>query len=112
MGYGTGTRWDLKKCSITEVEDDAGVMELGGASTQIAFVPEGSPLANKFPVTIGGVEYPLYVHSYLYYGQEYSFIWSVQHLVMEQPDQTTIDHPCLLTGKSSFILEAPFTNTD
>ncbi len=44
--------------------DSVGILEMGGASTQIAFVPDTSVLADKFPVTLGGVRYPLYVHRY------------------------------------------------
>ncbi len=45
--------------------ESVGVLEMGGASTQIAFVPDSSVLADKFPVTLGGVRYPLYVHRYV-----------------------------------------------
>lgn len=31
-----------------------GILELGGASTQIAFAPSGNILADKFPVLISG----------------------------------------------------------
>ena len=63
--------------------------EIGGASTQIAFVPEEVPLSGHFPLHIVGanndvVDYDLYVHSYLQYGQNmlydnieniYSRVW-------------------------------------
>ena len=47
---------------VVDTMDSVGILEMGGASTQIAFVPDTSVLADKFPVTLGGVRYPLYVH--------------------------------------------------
>lgn len=82
-----------------EVEESVGILELGGASTQIAFIPSGSLLANKFLVTVGGVEYPLYVHSYLYYGQNYVKKWAMEYLAREKPRDTAIAHPCILQGE-------------
>ena len=49
---------------LSAVETSAGLLEMGGASAQIAFLPEGDPLANMFPVTLNGVHYKLYAHSY------------------------------------------------
>lgn len=91
----------------------AGVLEMGGASTQIAFQPKGcmtnilptlshicpgSILANKFPVRIAGTTYPLYVHSYLYYGQNYASKWVRETLAEQNKGQSTIDNPCMLKG--------------
>jgi hypothetical protein len=72
-----------------------GVMEMGGASLQIAFQPEGSILADKFPVKVGGRNYPVYVHSFLYYGQNYADLWVKQYLYSEM--QAT-ENPCMLKG--------------
>ncbi|KFP13855.1 Ectonucleoside triphosphate diphosphohydrolase 8, partial [Egretta garzetta] len=48
-----------------------GALDLGGASTQISFMPEGSVTnwseASKF--TLYGYNYSIYTHSYLCYGQ-------------------------------------------
>jgi len=81
----------------------SGVFEMGGASTQIAFVPEGNILADKFPVLIGGKRYPLYVHSYLYYGQNVLDSRLKQLLVADQSSSSSatqeIVHPCMLRGK-------------
>ncbi len=49
---------------LADTMEPVGILEMGGASTQIAFVPDTSVLADKFPVTIGGRRYPLYVHRY------------------------------------------------
>ena len=53
---------DRVSCFIADTMDSVGILEMGGASTQIAFIPDTSVLADKFPLTIGGVRYPLYVH--------------------------------------------------
>jgi len=48
-----------------------GALDLGGASTQISFMPEGSVInwneASKF--MLYGYNYSIYTHSYLCYGQ-------------------------------------------
>lgn len=76
-----------------------GILELGGASTQIAFQPRVNILADKFPVTIGSRKYPLYAHSYLHFGQEYIDLWIKEHLANKTSDDVTnIDNPCLLRG--------------
>ncbi|NXV79376.1 ENTP8 diphosphohydrolase, partial [Atlantisia rogersi] len=48
-----------------------GALDLGGASTQISFVPEGSGVAWKAAsgFTLYGFSYNIYTHSYLCYGQ-------------------------------------------
>ena len=81
------------------VETSVGLLEMGGASAQIAFLPEGDPLANMFPVTLNGVHYKLYAHSYLAYGQNYSQEWQVQYLRQEQGGGSAVNHPCLFQGK-------------
>ena len=83
---------------VTGTSQSVGILELGGASTQIAFIADVSPLAGKFPVTIGGATYPLYVHSYLHYGQEYAFKWTLYYLSTVYPDDRVIYHPCMLKG--------------
>ncbi|KFW82753.1 Ectonucleoside triphosphate diphosphohydrolase 8, partial [Manacus vitellinus] len=54
-----------------EVANIFGALDLGGASTQISFMPKGSVLnqneASKF--TLYGYNYNIYTHSYLCYGQ-------------------------------------------
>lgn len=52
-------------------EDTTGIIELGGASAQVTFVPELSP-PSEFLQTmeLGGVTYTLYTYSFLHLGQE------------------------------------------
>ena len=58
-----------------------------------------SILADKFPVKVGGTIYPVYVHSYLHYGQNYADLWVKQFLYDERPEKDNIDNPCMLKGK-------------
>ncbi|ELT89294.1 hypothetical protein CAPTEDRAFT_163643 [Capitella teleta] len=75
---------------------NAGILELGGASTQIAFIPDGAILADKYPVTVGGRSYSVYVHSYLYYGQNYVVKRIRERLQEADPKAYTLDNPCML----------------
>lgn len=47
---------------------DIGVVETGGASTQMTFLSNGDILSNKFNVIINKKLYPLYTHSFLGFG--------------------------------------------
>ncbi|MCO5598051.1 hypothetical protein L7F22_052141 [Adiantum nelumboides] len=52
-------------------EDTVGIIELGGASAQITFVPDMPPPPEYLhPFDFGGVTYTLYTHSFLHLGQE------------------------------------------
>lgn len=90
---------------LTNLEADlykstSGILELGGASTQIAFIPRGSVLSDKFPVFIGGEKYPIYVHSYLHYGQDYVGKAIEDKLIKEHPHDDTFHNPCMLKGEN------------
>ena len=79
-------------------QHSSGILELGGASTQIAFIPDGSILADKFPVKIAGTTYAVYVHSYLYYGQNYVVKRIRERLQEKDPNAYRLDNPCMLKG--------------
>ena len=72
---------------------------MGGASTQIAFVPTGNVLADKFPVRIGHIMYSLYVHSYLNYGQNAVIAYIRERLEDNNPAAVIIGNPCMMKGK-------------
>ncbi|XP_033735077.1 ectonucleoside triphosphate diphosphohydrolase 3-like isoform X2 [Pecten maximus] len=83
-----------------------GVLEMGGGSTQITFIPDGPILANMFPVRMAGVTYYLYTHSYLYYGQNYMAHRVRRYLEEESPLDTELLNPCMLRGDNvSFSTE-------
>lgn len=72
---------------------------MGGGSTQIAFVPDGPIMANMFPVRMAGVTYYLYVHSYLYYGQNYMSYRIQRYLRDDSPVDSPLHDPCMLRGE-------------
>lgn len=79
--------------------ESVGVLEMGGASTQIAFIPHDPLLAEEFQVTLAGRRYSLYVQSYLSFG-----IDAIRHrlesgLVASHGCALgELDQPCMLTG--------------
>jgi len=78
-----------------------GILELGGASTQIAFEPLGQQiLDDKFPLRVMGRRFNLYVHSYLYYGLDYVVMWINDNLQLAGLANPT-DNPCMLTGDTA-----------
>jgi len=96
---------------VAESAGDAalvGILEMGGASTQIAFPPHGDILADHFPVLLGGRRYPLYVHSYLNYGMNAVHQRLDRLLVAaaaaaadtDADPSRPVDHPCMLRGRS------------
>jgi len=86
-------------CCTEKSLPTAGILEMGGASTQIAFLPTGNVLADKFPVRVGNVMYSLYVHSYLDYGQN-AVVAKIRNILeREHPRDTRIENPCMMTGK-------------
>lgn len=86
--------------------ESSGILELGGASTQIAFLHDGAILADKWPMKIAGRPYALYVHSYLFYGQELTVIWVKETIVRNNEGSDVLTNPCMLKGdnRTEFIL--------
>eukprot|EP00250_Pteridium_aquilinum_P018388 c24063_g1_i2 orf=155-2026(-) len=85
-------------------EDTVGIIELGGASAQVTFVPDTPPpLEFLHALDLGGVTYPLYTHSFLHLGQEAAWDGLV-HLLLSgalQPSFQSIDgvvDPCTPRG--------------
>jgi Golgi nucleoside diphosphatase len=79
----------------------AGVLGMGGASTQIAFVPlQGTDLkAGGFPIHFdGGDPFELYVHSFLGLGATEAQVGLQSFLAGEL---SVVDDPCLLRGFST-----------
>ncbi|XP_032858944.1 ectonucleoside triphosphate diphosphohydrolase 8 [Tyto alba] len=73
-----------------------GALDLGGASTQISFMPEGSVInwneTSKF--TLYGYNYNIYTHSYLCYGQNEMLKRLAKELIAESPSSMHVHHPC------------------
>uniref|UniRef100_A0A803VZ38 Ectonucleoside triphosphate diphosphohydrolase 8 n=1 Tax=Ficedula albicollis TaxID=59894 RepID=A0A803VZ38_FICAL len=79
-----------------------GALDLGGASTQITFMPEGSMLsqneASEF--TLYGYRYNIYTHSYLCYGQNEMLKRLAKELIEESSSSPRVQHPCYPRGYS------------
>lgn len=78
-----------------------GILEMGGGSTQIVFLPDGPLLANMFRVRIAGAIYSLYAHSYLFYGQDLMTLRINRYLYDQDQRVKEIVNPCMLTGDNS-----------
>ncbi|XP_035658879.1 ectonucleoside triphosphate diphosphohydrolase 8-like, partial [Branchiostoma floridae] len=80
-------------------QETVGALDLGGASTQITFVPEGQIFANLFPLSISASRYDLYTNSYLKFGQD-QFRLQLYGLLYDQAADKNayIDNPCDLVG--------------
>ncbi|KAH9523880.1 hypothetical protein Btru_047307 [Bulinus truncatus] len=74
-----------------------GVIEMGGKSTQIAFMPKGSILSGEFHVSINGRVFKLYAHSYLQYGIDGLPIRVAEALKKFQHFRV-LKNPCMIQG--------------
>ncbi|NWI62611.1 ENTP8 diphosphohydrolase, partial [Todus mexicanus] len=78
-----------------EVAKIFGALDLGGASTQISFMPKGSVInwnkASTF--TLYGYKYNIYTHSYLCYGQNEMLRRLAKELIVVR-GELGVDHPC------------------
>ncbi|NWV34315.1 ENTP8 diphosphohydrolase, partial [Grantiella picta] len=86
-----------------------GALDLGGASTQITFMPEGSVMsqneASEF--TLYGYTYNIYTHSYLCYGQNEMLKRLAKELIAFSPS-TRVHHPCYPKGYNETISLSSF----
>jgi len=88
--------------SYKSPHESTGIMEMGGGSTQIAFIPDSQPWAFQYTLILGLRKYDLYVHSHLNYGKN-----GVQRQIAEYLAATgTVYNPCLLVGDTqTYLLE-------
>uniref|UniRef100_A0A8C5X5L3 ENTP8 diphosphohydrolase n=1 Tax=Malurus cyaneus samueli TaxID=2593467 RepID=A0A8C5X5L3_9PASS len=87
-----------------------GALDLGGASTQITFVPKGSVMSqNKSPeLTLYGYSYNIYTHSYLCYGQNEMLKRLAKELIVESFPSTRVQHPCYPKGYNETVSVSSF----
>lgn len=72
-----------------------GALDLGGASTQISFIPK-DPVKDSqsaFDLQLYGYKYQLYTHSYLCYGKDQA-LKKVQEYLQKNSTSSVINHPC------------------
>ncbi|XP_077904952.1 ectonucleoside triphosphate diphosphohydrolase 8 isoform X4 [Ictidomys tridecemlineatus] len=76
-----------------------GALDLGGASTQISFLPRGPILDESTRATfrLYGADYSIYTHSYLCFGRDQMLNRLLAALVQSRPG-ALLRHPCYLSG--------------
>ena len=81
-----------------------GVLEMGGASTQIGFFePNGDVMANLFKLQIGAAKHwNVYAHSFLYFGVNGAFARLNARMVAKESNQQAhgVYNPCLPGGST------------
>uniref|UniRef100_A0A0D9RW25 Ectonucleoside triphosphate diphosphohydrolase 8 n=1 Tax=Chlorocebus sabaeus TaxID=60711 RepID=A0A0D9RW25_CHLSB len=111
VNYGLGT---LVKYSFTgewiqpPEEMLVGALDMGGASTQITFVP-GGPILDKSTQAdfrLYGSNYSVYTHSYLCFGRDQMLSRLLVGLVQSRP-AALLRHPCYLSGYQTTLALAP-----
>ncbi|XP_078269392.1 ectonucleoside triphosphate diphosphohydrolase 1 isoform X2 [Rhinoraja longicauda] len=91
--------------------DTLGALDLGGASTQITFIPNGEVEApeNSMHFRLYGRDYDMYTHSFLCYGKDQALKRLLQNLMVT--DQGTIRNPCFNRGYEKSINVSDFFNS-
>ncbi|NWI30085.1 ENTP8 diphosphohydrolase, partial [Sula dactylatra] len=104
----------LVKCSFTgkwthpPAEAVVGALDLGGASTQITFLP-GTTIddsSTRALLRLYGTNYSIYTHSYLCYGQKQALKMLMASLHQGSPSAPRISHPCYPKGYQENITTA------
>ncbi|KAK2903382.1 hypothetical protein Q8A67_008095 [Cirrhinus molitorella] len=87
-----------------------GSLDLGGASTQIAFATSDDAKGEDIiKVSLYGYEYNIYTHSFLCYGKNEAEKRVLAKLAKETTNWTTVKHPCYPSGYNiSMIAEDVF----
>ncbi|XP_060156070.1 ectonucleoside triphosphate diphosphohydrolase 8 isoform X4 [Globicephala melas] len=85
-----------------------GALDMGGASTQITFVPGGPILDTTTQATfrLYGTEHSVYTHSYLCFGRDQMLNRLLAGLVQSSPS-LLVRHPCYHSGYRGTLALAP-----
>jgi len=81
----------------------AGIIEVGGGSAQIAFVPATPIYEGRIPAPINGHEVGVYGHSHLSYGATVITERVKEYLFLENPHADRIVNPCMLKGANTYF---------
>mmetsp|Transcript_2937 Transcript_2937/g.5195 ORF Transcript_2937/g.5195 Transcript_2937/m.5195 type:complete len:500 (-) Transcript_2937:88-1587(-) len=79
-------------------------LDLGGASTQITFIPSEDIMANIFPVVFNRTLYRLYTHSFLNFGMDRAIARSLDNLFLASNHSDVLRDPCYLAGYTEQIV--------
>jgi apyrase len=86
-----------------------GALDLGGASTQLTYVPEKGtviPAGFSEELQLFGHNYTVYTHSYLCYGvNEVARALFAALVLQDQPSASQIEHPCL---PSNYLIDQTY----
>lgn len=97
VNYLNGALKDLQetrqKDGVLASQKLVGALDMGGASTQITFVPS-KPSPHSSKLKLYGNEYQLYTHSYLCYGKKEAERRYLAQLVKDSQFSATVDNPC------------------
>ncbi|XP_078083749.1 ectonucleoside triphosphate diphosphohydrolase 2-like [Mustelus asterias] len=96
--YGLVGRW------INPVKNTVGAMDLGGASTQISFVPtskETEDPEKEVSLRLYGQDYKVYTHSYLCYGRDQVMKKVFAKIISNKGYLSDITNPCMPQGYST-----------
>ena len=95
---------------LRRAKNSIGILEMGGGSLQVAFIPNEPLYESEFQVYIGTRRYDLYAHSYLGFGSNYLKKQVLSQLIKQYCDgemaqlnckngnSTLISDPCMLSG--------------
>ncbi|XP_059115070.1 ectonucleoside triphosphate diphosphohydrolase 8 isoform X3 [Peromyscus eremicus] len=85
-----------------------GALDLGGASTQISFVPQGPILDQSTQATfrLYGANYSIYTHSYLCFGRDQVLTRLLAQLA-QNSSVALVRHPCYHSGYQATLPLAP-----
>ncbi|XP_068452421.1 ectonucleoside triphosphate diphosphohydrolase 3 [Clinocottus analis] len=96
-----------------EGEETIGSMDLGGASTQIAFeVQDELRGPDYLHVKLYGYDYNVYTHSFLCYGKNEAGKRILDKVVQESSDPSYIPNPCFAEGYNVTMKASDIYDTD
>lgn len=91
-----------------------GALDMGGGSAEISFIPDDKNIPDEYSsnLTLYGINYSLYTHSYLCYGFNEAQRRLLAHLIEASNFSNTIINPCMnkgtnMTKPASFVWLAP-----
>lgn len=92
--YATGTLF-----GSAAGKSHAGALDMGGSSIQITFKPEdGAPKEGGYNMSMPGLEYTLYAHSFLGFGVN-ALVESIENdVISKAPGSGVVNFPCHLNG--------------
>ncbi|XP_054437256.1 ectonucleoside triphosphate diphosphohydrolase 1 isoform X2 [Pteronotus mesoamericanus] len=108
-------RWFNLRQNENESQETYGALDLGGASTQITFVPQNQTIEspqNALYFRLYGKDYSVYTHSFLCYGKDQALLKKIAKNI--QATNGTIQDPCFNPGymrvmNKSDIYKSPCT---